>query len=64
MDYLRKKRGFSWVLGDRLLGLGVGNKKGQVFAFACKNLTFADHYLCRLALCSRYFAFCLADPEP
>ena len=39
-------------------------EKGQVFALVCKNLTFTDYYLCRLALCSRYFAFCLAEPEP
>ena len=56
MDYLRKKRGFSWVLGDRLLGLGVGNKKGQVSALVCKNLT------CKLLLMSvgsLFAIFCL-----
>ena len=39
-------------------------EKGQILAAMCKNLTFVIFYLCRLALCSRYFAFCLAEPEP
>ena len=39
-------------------------EKGQIIAAMCKNLTFVIFYLCRLALCSRYFAFCLAEPEP
>ena len=26
--------------------------------------SFNNHFLCRLALLSRYLAFCLADPEP
>ena len=39
-------------------------EKSQVSALVCKNLTYIHYYLCRLALCSRYFAFCLAEPEP
>ena len=39
-------------------------EKGQIIAAMRKNLTFVIFYLCRLALCSRYFAFCLAEPEP
>ena len=39
-------------------------KKVRFLLSVCKNLTLTDYYLCRLALCSRYFAFCLAEPEP
>ncbi len=52
-------------VGFPLLKCLSGKKeKGQILAAMCKNLTFVMFYLCRLALCSRYFAFCLAEPEP
>ena len=64
MEYLRRKSYANTLDFLSCKCLSEKKEKGQILAVMCKNLTFVMFYLCRLALCSRYFAFCLAEPEP
>ena len=50
-----------WVIG--CWGWVLEIKKVRFLPLYAKTWP-VNYYLCRLALCSRYFAFCLAEPEP